>query len=126
MQIGVSDQASKTLHNDIRIYINGANMTAKHYLVLILVAAMAITVAGCFPRDASMPTDSRAGFFMGIWHGWIAPISLIVGFFDHDVRIYQPHNTGWFYDLGFYIAVIAGFGGITFSRKRKKQNSKAS
>jgi len=101
-------------------------ITGHHFLLLILLLATAIAVAGCFPHGASMPTDSRAGFFMGIWHGWIAPVSLIVGVFDHDVRIYETHNTGWWYDLGFYIAIIAGFGGIAFSRKRKKQEWKTS
>jgi hypothetical protein len=30
----------------------------------------------------------------------------------------RVHNTGWSYDFGFYIAVIAGFGGVSLSRKK--------
>ena len=96
-------------------------MTLRLLFLISCCIAIVITVAGCFPHDASIPPDSRAGFFMGIWHGWIAPVSLIIGIFDHDIRIYDPHNTGWWYDLGYYIAIIAGFGGIAFSRKRKKK-----
>ena len=86
----------------------------------IILTSMAIGMIGCFPGEASHPAQGPAGFFTGIWHGWIAPLSLIVGLFDHNVRIYEPHNTGWWYDFGFYIAVIAGFGGIALSRKAKK------
>jgi hypothetical protein len=46
--------------------------------------------------------------------------SLIVGLFKDGIRIYEPYNTGWWYDFGFYIAVIAGFGGIALTRRKKK------
>jgi hypothetical protein len=73
--------------------------------------------------DGGRPADDRAGFFMGIWHGWIAPISLIVGIFDHTVRVYEATNTGWWYDLGFYMAIISGFGGLSLIRKRSSSES---
>jgi polyferredoxin len=86
--------------------------------VIVLVAAMVFT--GCFPGGETYKEKEPAGFFSGIWHGWIAPISLIVGFFDNNIRIYEVRNTGWWYDLGFYMAVISGFGGLALSRKKKK------
>ncbi len=52
--------------------------------------------------------------------GRIAPISLIIGIFDHNIRIYETHNTGWWYDLGFYMAVISGFGGLALTRRRRR------
>jgi hypothetical protein len=67
-------------------------------------------------------SDNPAGFFWGIWHGWLAPISLIVGFFADHIRVYETNNIGWWYDLGFYIAVISGFGDISLSRKTKKDD----
>ena len=51
----------------------------------------------------------------------IAPISLIWGIFNSDIRVYELENTGWWYDLGFYIAVISGFGGISFTRSKRRQ-----
>jgi hypothetical protein len=36
--------------------------------------------------------------------------------------VYEPNNTGWWYDVGFYMAVIAGFGSLSLAR-RKKQKS---
>jgi hypothetical protein len=91
-------------------------------LALTLALALAVALTGCFPGTNIYSPREPAGFFSGIWHGWIAPVSLIVGLFRPEVRIYEPYNTGWFYDLGFYIAVIAGFGGVALSRKRKKKD----
>ena len=90
-------------------------------LVVMLACALAVVLAGCFPGTGSGMPDDRAGFFTGVWHGWIAPVSLIVGIFNCEVRLYEVNNTGWWYDFGFYIAVIAGFGGIALSRRREKK-----
>lgn len=82
-------------------------------LIIILIFLM----VGCFPTY-SADNEKVAGFLLGIWHGWIAPISLIIGIFDADIRIYEPNNSGWWYDFGFYIAIIAGFGGFALTRRK--------
>jgi len=46
---------------------------------------------------------ARAG--AGLWHGIIAPATLIVSFFSSDVRMYEVHNAGSEYDLGFLLGV---------------------
>jgi hypothetical protein len=93
----------------------------KPMVVFLFVVSIVITVSGCFPGGTSYSAQEPAGFFSGVWHGWIAPVSLIVGLFKEGIRIYEPLNTGWWYDFGFYIAVIAGFGGIGLFRKGKKR-----
>jgi hypothetical protein len=92
----------------------------KYAFILLLAAALALALSGCFPGTSAYGPKEPAGFFSGIWHGWIAPVSLIVGLFRPDVRIYEVYNTGWPYDCGFYIAVIAGFGGVALSRKKRR------
>ncbi len=77
-------------------------------------------LSGCFPHQGPEANIEPAGFFTGIWHGWIAPFSLIVGLFDADVVLYARNNTGWWYDLGFYMAVISGFGGLAFTRRQPR------
>ena len=42
----------------------------------------------------------------GLWHGIIAPITLIISFFNSDVHMYEVHNAGSEYDLGFLIGLI--------------------
>lgn len=92
----------------------------RRYLVLALIAvAAAAVLTGCIPGDGTYTDAKPAGFFWGVWHGWIAPISLVGGLFNHNLHVYEPINTGWWYDFGFYIAIISGFGGISISRKHK-------
>lgn len=59
------------------------------------------------PNDGKHSNENPAGFFWGLWHGLIALISLIWGIFT-DIRVYELHNTGGWYDFGFCITV--GFG----------------
>jgi hypothetical protein len=84
-----------------------------------IVLAAAITISGCMPGSGEATVQHPAGFFMGVWHGWIAPLSLILGLFDPSIRVYEAFNTGWWYDFGFYIALLGGFGGFSLIRKNK-------
>ncbi len=82
---------------------------------------LALLAAACLPGGASTPDP--AGFFTGVWHGWMAPISLIASIFNKDINIYSVSNTGLPYDFGFYIAVISGFGGLSLFRKKESKGS---
>ena len=93
--------------------------TTIKYSVLFVFSILILSA--CAPGGGSSTVDDPAGFFMGIWHGWIAPISLIVGFFNSNIRVYEIYNTGWWYDFGFYIAIIGGFGGLSLLRKDSKK-----
>lgn len=93
-----------------------------HTLVLILMLAI-LTLSGCVPGDGSSTEEDPAGFFSAIWHGWIAPVTLIWGLINPDIRVYEAANTGWWYDLGFYMAILGGFGGFSLTRKKGKKKS---
>jgi hypothetical protein len=98
-------------------------MRMKNISILMFLLVIVLLCASCVPGDGTNTTDDPAGFFWGIWHGWIAPISLIIGFFNPEIHIYETFNSGWWYDFGFYIAIIGGFGGFSFLRKRSKRKS---
>lgn len=87
--------------------------------VAILLLIVTLTLTGCMPGNDRYE-QQPAGFFWGVWHGWIAPISLVVQLFNPLVRIYEASNSGWWYDFGFYIAILGGFGGISLTRRNKK------
>ena len=70
----------------------------------ILIIAIALMLAGCAFASYSGSTDNPPGFFMGIWHGMLAPWTLILRIFM-DIRMYAVPNSGWPYDLGFLIGV---------------------
>ncbi len=103
-----------------RVQIN-RNMKSKKVLLLILIISTLFVLSGCMPNDGSYTNYDPANFFSGIWHGWIAPLSLIFSFIN-DTRIYEPINTGFGYDFGFYLAIIGGFGGLSLTRKAKKKD----
>lgn len=92
----------------------------KKILLIVTVLAILFVMTGCMPGDGSYVDDHYANLFSGVWHGWIAPISLFRGFFNDSIRVYESYNTGWWYDFGFYISVISGFGGLSLYRKKKK------
>lgn len=99
-------------------------MSRKTIVGLLFLVAMLVLMTGCIPGDGSYTSGRPAGFLWGIWHGWIAPISLIISIFDQNIRVYEVVNTGWWYDFGFYVAIISGFGGVSLSRKKNKKKIK--
>ncbi len=96
----------------------------KKIVILALMAVIALSVlTGCIPGDGTYTSSKPAGFFWGIWHGWIAPVSLIISLFHKNIRVYEVMNTGWWYDFGFYIAIIGGFGGLSLFRRKSSHKN---
>ena len=60
---------------------------------------------------AHVATGHVSGFWPGLWHGVISPITLIVSLFNNDVNIYDVHNNGNWYNVGFMIGVTVLLGG---------------
>lgn len=85
----------------------------------LILGILAMTASGCIPGDGKHTGAKPAGFFWGIWHGWIAPVSLVVGIFNKSIRIYEKNNRGWWYDFGYYMAIIGGFGGLSLIRRSR-------
>ena len=94
-------------------------MGKRIFLLGIMVVFIVLTLTGCMPGDGTYTSSKPAGFFWGVWHGWIAPISIIRGLFKENIRVYEVVNTGWWYDLGYYMAVVSGFGSLSLFRKEK-------
>jgi len=88
-------------------------------IILALIISMSIFLSSCAPGSGTYNESRKAGFFTGVWHGWIAPVTLIWGLFNNNIRVYEVNNTGWWYDFGFYIAIVGGFGSFALSRKKK-------
>lgn len=89
------------------------------FIIVTLVITLILT--SCLPGGGNNSIIEPAGFFSGVWHGWIAPISLVISAFNSSISIYEVNNTGWWYDLGYYMSIISGFGGIQLFRKTRKK-----
>jgi hypothetical protein len=48
-------------------------------------------------------SDEPYGFFFGVWHGVIAPVSFVLSVFFDDIAMYAVNNTGGWYDFGFVL-----------------------
>jgi hypothetical protein len=63
-----------------------------------------LAVAGATSKYKE-PGASPAGFWAGLWHGIIAPITFLVSLIAPGVRIYETNNNGLWYDFGFMLGV---------------------
>ena len=81
--------------------------------VVALLTALVLTGCAPGPNDvgAITPPEAQAGFWLGLWQGFISPITFIVSLFNADVNIYEVHNDGNWYNFGFMIGVALAFGG---------------
>ena len=115
----------------------------KRLLIASFVLLLPVIVAGCGPGSSVQVTTpdstmqlrapgtnplinqpdatgqvARAG--AGLWHGIIAPVTLVISFFNSDVHMYEVHNAGPEYDIGFLlgVAVVIALLGL-FIRMRR-------
>jgi hypothetical protein len=79
----------------------------KWLLVLVVVVFF---LTSCAPGNEKFDIGP-AGFWMGLWHGFISLFTFIISLFCNDVNIYEVHNSGWPYNLGFIIGISVFYGG---------------
>lgn len=60
-------------------------------------------------RDLSA---APANFWLGLWQGLIICLSFIASWFDNNIVLYQVNNNGFWYNLGYLIALSVSVGGI--------------
>lgn len=93
-------------------------------IVVVLAGGMlllAACVAGVNPEVGASATDGDvAGFWMGLWHGVIAPVTFVVSLFTDNVNLYEVHNSGNWYDFGFVLGagILFGGGGLGTRKSR--------
>jgi hypothetical protein len=88
--------------------------------VLVLGLLLAACAAGPNPQAGSAAADGViAGFWLGLWHGVIAPVTFAISLFTDSVNIYEVHNSGNWYNFGFFLGfgVLLG-GGASGGRAR--------
>ncbi|MBI9101073.1 MAG: hypothetical protein JEY99_01560 [Spirochaetales bacterium] len=91
-------------------------MNKKTGIVLLLITALLFASCVAGPNDMAGLTDQdgkTAGFFMGIWHGMISLFAFIISIFSDKINVYEVHNNGGWYNLGFIIGVSIFYGGGT-------------
>ena len=89
-------------------------MTRKRMIIVWGFFVLA-TLASCASQPPPPGTADVPGFFVALFHGFAAPVTLFFGWL-WEGRIYAFPNTGWFYDLGFMIGLSLWGGGAAASR----------
>jgi len=93
----------------------------KKRLIIIFMLLIIISLTGCTPNDGTYTLDSPAGFWWGMWHGWIAGINLIRSLFNPEIGIYETINNGGWYNFGFLLGISTlSSSGSRPSRNRSK------
>jgi hypothetical protein len=91
--------------------------------ILIVVVLFSLMLGACAagPNPAvHIPASdgSVAGFWLGLWQGLISPITFVISLFTSQVSIYEAHNDGSWYNLGFVLGSGILFGGGVFQLLR--------
>jgi hypothetical protein len=87
----------------------------KRVFVPVAATLVLAMVMGCAPgpnRLVDSPDEDGkvAGFWKGLWHGIIAPVTFIVSLFTNKVHLYEVHNSGNWYNLGFLLGMVIILG----------------
>ena len=83
-------------------------------LAAALLALISLTACTAGPNPAADSPDEdgkTAGFLKGLWHGFIIFFTFIWSLFSDKVQIYEVHNSGGWYNLGYLLGVMCFFGG---------------
>lgn len=88
----------------------------KKAIVLAIAIVALLLLAGCAPGAnelAQTPDElgTTAGFWKGLWHGFISMFTFIISLFSDKVSIYEVHNNGGWYDFGFLLGAMFFYGG---------------
>jgi len=103
-----------------------AAFDCRRYRLLALIPFV-LVLSACAAGDARFSQETPADFWWGIWHGVISVISLVVHVFNENVAVYETHNVGGWYDLGFLTGVIFVWSGgchVNCQSAEKKRRQK--
>ena len=85
--------------------------------LIVIVAALALSA--CIATEVATAVQPNApGFWFGVWHGFIFPVTFVFSLFTDDVAIYAVPNNGTWYDFGYFVGIVFLGVGARSSRRR--------
>ena len=98
----------------------------KRFVVLGVCLLFCALLIGCAPGANELSGTSRekgssSGFWLGLWHGIISPVTFVVSLFKRGVQMYEVRNNGGWYNLGFLLGVSIIFGGGAGGASRRSR-----
>lgn len=92
----------------------------RRFVLIISLVVLLLVLAACTagPNPEVDVGPDPAGFWLGLWQGFIAPITFFISLFTDNVNIYEVNNTGNWYDFGFVLGAGLLFSGGFLGRRR--------
>jgi hypothetical protein len=97
------------------------NRSARWMLLLLLLGVVVLSACAAGPNSqegVAAKGEEVAGFWLGLWHGFISPVTFVISLFRDSVSIYEIHNNGNWYDFGFVLGAGILFGGGAAGARR--------
>lgn len=97
-------------------------MGRRRTVAVVALLLVVSTLAACAPGQntaAGADPATDVGFLLGLWHGFICPITFVVSLFTESVGIYEINNNGGWYDLGFLLGASVALGGGARGARRR-------
>jgi hypothetical protein len=86
----------------------------------VLAVLLLLSSCAAGPNPAVDAGPQPAGFWLGLWQGFITPVTFVISLFTDEVTIYEVRNNGGWYDFGYVIglsAIFSGGGGAAGRRR---------
>jgi hypothetical protein len=80
------------------------------FLVFTLCFAAGCAAGPNVFKNSPGANGSVAGFWLGLWHGFILPFAFVVSLFSDKVTVYEVHNAGAWYNFGFLLGAAMIWG----------------
>ena len=97
----------------------------KRILTIAVLLVTVLALVGCTAGPNEMVNtapegEEPAGFWLGLWHGFISFFTFIISLLNDNVSVYEVHNNGGWYNFGFIFGVSMFFGGGGRGSKRRR------
>ncbi|HEY5070766.1 MAG TPA: hypothetical protein VII63_01930 [Caulobacteraceae bacterium] len=97
-------------------------------VTVVIVVALSACAAGSAESQHAAAGGALSQLLLGLWHGIIAPVTLIVEVINKlaphalpwQLHLYEAKGTGVVYDVGFYFG-LAGSPSIVITRWRRRR-----
>jgi hypothetical protein len=83
-------------------------------IILLVLLPLILSCTAEHQNIANCVTGESWGFWGGLWHGSIAPISWLVSLFNSNVEVFAVNNNGGWYTFGFVVGIGSFSSSIKF------------
>lgn len=95
--------------------LNMKRTTTNHLLklafLMVIISCLLLSSCAEVSHVQNCLVDKPYGFWSGLWHGIIAPVSFIGSLFSDNIAMYAINNNGGWYNFGFVLGTGILFGG---------------